>query len=83
MSFKMKTKSADESEKAQVSQKSPVDWTSMSDRKLGWNAECFELHGERIPRELQRELDKRHSTREYDPMGSVEEFQRSERLLGA
>ena len=46
-------------------------------------ADCFDLHGERTPRELKRELDRRNAAREYDPMGSVAEFQRSERIAGA
>ncbi len=60
-----------------------VNWSAMSDAQLGYQADCFDIHGERLPRELQRELDKRNATREYDPMGSVAEFQRSERIAGA
>lgn len=55
----------------------------MSDAQLGYQADCFELHEGKIPRDLQRELDKRYASQEQDPMGSTAQFQLAERIVGA
>jgi hypothetical protein len=59
-----------------------VDWSSMSDAQLRFQADCFELHGERIPRALQAELDKRAEAN-FDPEGSTRIMQQGERNVGA
>ena len=54
----------------------------MSDAQLGYQYDCFELHGERIPRALQAEIDKRNEAN-YDSEGSARMMQQAERIAGA
>lgn len=40
-------------------ERTQVDWSKMSLEQLSYQANCFELHENRIPASLQRELDRR------------------------
>jgi hypothetical protein len=79
----MKETQTAEANKGKAGERTQVNWAAMSDAQLGYQFECFELHREKIPADLQREIDKRNSAREYDPEGSSAAIQLAERLVGA